>query len=200
MSKFKVTYSNGATPIDPDELKDLVPDYISTMAELNQVEQANIADGFVWAGKQHNEELLTVTFILKLHEKMFNQVWKWAGKMRKSNKNIGVMKEHIMNDLGQLIGDTQFWIEHKTFSNDEIAARFHHRMVQIHVFSNGNGRHARLTTDLLLEKCGEPKFTWGTNGTYTPLEVEGKARTEYINALKLADQGDFSQLIKFARG
>lgn len=199
MSKFKVTYPSGATPIEPDELKDLVPDYISTMAELNQIEQANIADGFVWAEKQNSEELLTVTFILKLHTKMFNQVWKWAGKMRKSNKNIGVMKEHIMNDLGQLIGNTQFWIEHKTFSNDEIAARFHHRLVQIHIFPNGNGRHARLMTDLLLAKCGEPKFTWGTNGVYTPLEVEGKTRTEYINALKLADQDDFSQLIKFAR-
>lgn len=199
MSKFTVTYPSGATPIDPDELKDLIPDYISTMGELNQVEQSNIADGFVWAEKQIQGDILTGTFIFKLHEKMFEQVWKWAGKMRRTNKNIGVMKEHIMNDLGQLLGNTQFWLEHKTFSNDEIAARFHHRLVQIHVFPNGNGRHARLMTDLLLIKNGEPKFTWGSNGAHSPFEVEGKTRTEYITALKKADQDDFSELIKFAR-
>lgn len=199
MSKFKISYPSGATPIDPDELKDLIPDYISTMGELNQVEQSNIADGFLWAHKQNEDEILTGSFIFKLHEEMFNQVWKWAGKMRWSNKNIGVMKENIMSDLGQLLGNTQYWIENKTFSNDEIAARFHHRLVQIHIFPNGNGRHARLMTDLLLIMCGEPKFTWGTNGTYAPLDVEGKTRTEYISVLKLADHGDFSALIKFAK-
>ncbi len=199
MSKFKVTYPSGATPIEPDELKDLIPDYISTMSELNQVEQSNIADGFVWAGKQTHDDLLTATFIFKLHKKMFDQVWKWAGKMRRSNKNIGVMKEHIMNDLGQLLGNTQYWIEYKTFSDDEIAARFHHRLVQIHVFPNGNGRHARLMTDLILMKNGVSKFTWGTNGTYTPLEAEGKTRSDYIAALKKADQNDFNALITFAR-
>lgn len=199
MSKFKVTYPSGATPIDPDELKDLIPDYISTMSELNQVEQSNIADGFVWAGKQNHDDILTASFIFKLHEKMFEQVWKWAGKMRRTNKNIGVMKEQIMNDLGLLLGNADFWIKNSTFPKDEMAARFHHRLVQIHVFPNGNGRHARLMTDLLLLKCGGSKFTWGTNGAYTPLEVEGKTRTEYIAALKQADQNDFSALIKFAR-
>lgn len=196
---MKVIYPNGATPIDPDELKDLIPDYISTMGELNQVEQSNIADAYLWAGKQRYGDLLSATFIFKLHEKMFNQVWKWAGRMRRSNKNIGVMKENIMNELGHLLGNTKFWIENKTFCSDEVAARFHHRLVQVHVFPNGNGRHARLMTDLLLIKSGEPKFTWGATGAYTPLEVEGKTRTEYINALKKADQGAFSDLIKFTR-
>ncbi len=199
MSKLKISYPSGATPIDPDELKDLIPDYISTMGELNQLEQSNIADGFVWAGKQDLDDLLSVTFILKLHENMFKQVWKWAGKTRKSNKNIGVMKETIMTDLGILIGNTNFWIDNKTFSNDEIAARFHHRLVQIHVFPNGNGRHARLMTDLLLQKLGENKFTWGTLGAHTPLEVEGKTRSDYVAALKKADQDDFKDLIKFVK-
>lgn len=199
MSKFKISYPSGATPIDPDELKDLIPDYISTMGELNQLEQSNVADGFVWAGKQVLDDLLSVSFILELHEKMFNQVWKWAGKTRKSNKNIGVMKENIMTDLAILIGNTKFWINNKTFSNDEIAAKFHHRLVQIHVFPNGNGRHARLMTDLLLRKMGENKFTWGTLGTHTPHEVEGKTRSEYIAALKKADKDDFVDLIKFVK-
>ena len=199
MSKFKVSYLSGATPINPDELKDLIPDYISTMGELNQLEQSNIADGFVWAGKQDLDDLLSVTFILKLHENMFKLVWKWAGKIRKSNKNIGVMKENIMTDLAILIGNTKFWIENKTFSHDEIAARFHHRLVQIHVFPNGNGRQARLMTDLLLRKLGENKFTWGTLGTHNQLEIEGKIRSDYIAALKKADKDDFVDLIKFVK-
>lgn len=199
MPKFKISYPSGATSIEPDELKDLVPDYISTMSELNQLEQSNIADGFVWAGKQDLGDLLSVTFILKLHENMFKKVWKWAGKVRRSNKNIGVMKERIMTDLAILIGDTQFWIENKTFATDEIAARFHHRLVQILVFPNGNGRHARLMTDLLLQKLGESKFTWGTLSAQTALEVEGQTRSDYVAALKKADKDDFVDLIKFVK-
>ncbi len=199
MAKLKIVYPSGATPIDPDEVKDLIPDYISTMGELNQAEQSNIADAFVWVGKQNLDELLTGTFIFDLHERMFDQVWKWAGKMRRSNKNIGVSKESIMNDLNQLIGDANYWIDNSTFPKDEIAARFHHRLVQIHIFPNGNGRHARLMTDLLLEKWGERKFTWGTKSAHTPLEVEGKTRLEYISALKASDDGDFAILIQFAR-
>ncbi len=199
MAKFKLSYPSGATPIDPDELRDLIPDYISTMDELNQLEQSNIADGFVWAGKQDLDDLLSVTFVLKLHENLFKQVWKWAGKTRRSNKNIGVIKENIMTDLAILLGNTKFWIENKTFNNDEIAARFHHRLVQIHVFPNGNGRHARLMTDLLLQRLGENEFTWGTLGAHTPLEVEGKTRSNYVAAIKKADKHDFEDLIKFVK-
>lgn len=199
MSKFTIKYPSGAIPIDPDEIKDLIPDYISTLRELNQLEQSNIADAFIWAEKQNLDELLTGTFVFKLHEHMFNQVWKWAGKMRRSNKNIGITKEHIMNEVGKLLENTKYWISHTTFSVDEIAVRFHHRLVQIHVFPNGNGRHARLMTDLLLERCGESKFTWGTKGASTPLEVEGKTRSEYISALKSADKDNFKLLIQFVR-
>ena len=196
MSKFKISYPSGATSIDTDELKDLIPDYISTMGELNQLEQSNIADGFVWAGKQDLDDLLSVTFILKLHKNMFKQVWKWAGKIRKSNENLWVMKENIMTDLAILIGNTKFWIENKTFINDEIAARFHHRLVQIHVYPIGNGRHARLMTDLLLQKLGENKFTWGTLGAHTSLEVEGQTRSDYVAAIQKADIDNFEDLIK----
>lgn len=199
MSKFKIIYLSGATPIDPGEVEDLIPDYISTMGELNQVEQSNIADAFVWGDRQALDELLTGTFVFKLHKRMFNQVWKWAGQTRRSNKNIGVMKEHIMNDLAQLLGDAKYWADNGVFSKDEVAARFHHRLVQIHIFPNGNGRHARLMTDLFLKKYGEPKFTWGTNTAHTPIEVEGKTRAEYITALKSADSGDFELLMKFVR-
>ena len=199
MTKFKIIYPKGATPIELDEIKELIPDYISTMRELNQLEQANIADGFVWADKEPLENLFTATFIFKLHEKMFNQVWKWAGKMRKSNKNIGVMKEQIMNDLGALLKNVEYWIEFKIFNYDEIAVRFHHRLVKIHIFPNGNGRHARLMTDLFLKKCGEHKFTWGRRCENTHFETEGLSRQEYINALVAADNDDYQPLIKFVR-
>lgn len=109
------------------------------------------------------------------------------------------MKEQIMNDLGQLLGNTKWWIENKTFPIDEIAARFHHRLVQIHVFANGNGRHARLMTDLLLEQNGANKFSWGSLNDPSPLEVEGSKRMEYISSLKKADKDDFFDLIKFVK-
>ncbi len=199
MTKFKMTYASGSTPLDPNEILDLIPDYISTMEELNQVEQSNISDAFVWAENQDLSALLTGTFIFKLHERMFNQVWKWAGKIRKSNKNLGASKESIMNDLGQLLNDTEYWIKNKTFINDELAVRFHHRLVQIHIFTNGNGRHARLMTDLLLVYLSEPKFSWGTSQESQLLNVEGKTRNEYLKALRQADQGQFKTLIQFAR-
>lgn len=199
MSKLEIKYPSGATPIDPDEAHQLIPDYISTIGELNQLEQANIADGLLWASKQNGDNLLSATFIFRLHKEIFGQVWRWAGHARTSNKNIGVMKENIMNSLGQLLKDTQYWIDHKTFESDELAARFHHRLVQIHIFPNGNGRHARLMTDLLLKKLGADKFSWGLTKADTQLETEGKIRSEYIDALKKADQDDFGPLIKFAR-
>lgn len=199
MSKFQITYAKGATPIDPSELNDLIPDYVSTMGELNTLEQTNITDAFVWAEKQNLEDLLTASFIFELHKQMLNQVWKWAGKQRNTNKNIGVSKEAIMNDLGILLKDTEFWISHKTYSNDEIATRFHHRLVKIHIFPNGNGRHSRLMADLLLKKLGEAKFSWGINGDLSKLISEGSIRNTYINSLKKADQEEYSDLLKFVR-
>ncbi|NCN39874.1 mobile mystery protein B [bacterium] len=199
MPKFKVIYPSGATPIEPDGLRDLIPDYISTMSELNQAEQSNIADGFVWAEKQIRNDLLNASFTFKLHKKMFDQVWRWAGTIRRTNTNIGVAKENIMSDLAQLLENTRYWMDHNTYEIDEIAARFHRRLVEIHVFPNGNGRHARLMTNLILQKTGVPKFTWGTSKSHTPLEVEGRTRSEYISALKKADRKDFEALIIFAR-
>jgi Fic-DOC domain mobile mystery protein B len=196
---MKLTYPDGATPLDLDEVHNLIPDYISTMSELNQVEQSNISDAFVWAGKQSLTDLLTATFVFKLHKKMFDQVWRWAGKARHSNKNIGVIKEQIANELGRLLGDVQYWTQHKTFSDDEIAMRFHHRLVQIHIFPNGNGRHARLMTDLLLRKNGRARFTWGSKASTAAIEVEGPTRAKYIAALKSADRDDFLELLKFVR-
>jgi Fic-DOC domain mobile mystery protein B len=126
---------------------------------------------------------------------MFGFVWRWAGIFRKTARNIGVDAWKISSDLHNLLADTQCWIEHATFSTDEIAVRFHHRLVWIHPFPNGNGRLARLATDLLLRQLGASRFTWGSGG----LIAISETRQCYISALREADAGDFRPLLAFVR-
>ncbi|MEK7355014.1 MAG: mobile mystery protein B, partial [Bdellovibrionota bacterium] len=161
MAKIVIQFPPGATLLDPDEIGGLIPDYISLQSELNVLEKENVAAGIDWSHSQKDNDVLTSTFIFTLHRKMFGDVWKWAGKPRASNKSIGISKEQILQALGALLKNVEYWITHKTYSNEEIAVRFHHRLVEIHVFNNGNGRHARLMTDLLLRKLGEREFSWG---------------------------------------
>ena len=127
---------------------------------------------------------------------MFGDVWGWAGSFRTSQKNIGIDPWQIATELGQLLGDLNAWIKYDTYPPDEIAARFHHRLAQIHPFPNGNGRHARLMTDLLLEQIlNQPRFTWGREN----LADTGETRNKYIAALQAADQSDFTLLFQFVR-
>lgn len=196
---MKFIYPPGATPLDPNETAGLIPTYITTQGELNELEGKNIENAVQWLRRKKQKDILNVTFALKLHKQMFAEVWKWSGKQRTTNKNIGVMSEQIMNQLGLLFKDTQYWIEHKTYSWDEIATRFHYRLVSIHAFPNGNGRHSRLMTDLLLELNGQDTFSWGSKTESTPIEVEGHIRTSYIAALKAADRGDFKPLLSFVK-
>ena len=199
MSPFPIDYPPGATPLDPNEVDGLIPDYITTQAELNALERENILEAINWAhGRQHSD-VLNATFALDLHKRMLNRVWEWAGTQRTSDKNIGVFKEQISTELAKLFGDAQYWIENNTYSWDEIGARFHHRFVSIHVFVNGNGRHARILTDILLTSNGQEPFSWGMKTSEGALEVEGALRQEYISALKKADQGDYDALVRFVR-
>jgi Fic-DOC domain mobile mystery protein B len=132
----------------------------------------------------------------QLHKKMFGNVWRWAGKFRQSDKNIGVPWFKISIDVKTLCDDVHYWIANKIFAEDEIAARFHHRLVAIHLFPNGNGRHARLIADILLEDIlKKPPFTWGT----VNLAKSGDDRKNYIESLIAADRGDYEPLLKFAR-
>jgi len=200
MSQFPIHYPSGATPLDPDEMDGLIPDYITTQGELNALERENILEASNWAHGRRHSDILHATFVFDLHKRMFNRVWKWAGTQRKSNKTIGVSKEHISSELAQLLGDVKYWIEHSTYRWDEIATRFHHRLVSIHAFVNGNGRHARVMTEILLESNEQKVFSWGMNTSAEALEVEGALRQEYISALKKADQGDYDALLRFVRG
>lgn len=199
MSEFKPDYPPGATPLDANGLDALIPDYITTQGELNTLERENIVEAVRWALGRKHSDFLNATFAFRVHKRMFNRVWKWAGQPRKSNTNIGVFKEQIATELANLFADTKYWIEHQTYTWDEIGARFHHRLVSIHAFVNGNGRHARLMTEILLISGGQEPFSWGMKAAEDELEVEGALRTEYIAALQEADRGDYRRLLRFVR-
>ncbi|MCD4676455.1 MAG: mobile mystery protein B [Desulfobacula sp.] len=187
---------NGATPLDYDEIKGLLPTHITTRGELDFLEMDNINQAIIWSGNLKSKDILNAAFICKLHKKMFSNVWKWAGKFRKSNKNIGIPSIQIAVGLQTLCDDSEAWIEFNTYPPDEFAAIFHHRLVSIHPFANGNGRHARLMADLILEKIFAAKaFSWGRGS----LANQNKIRAKYINALKLADEHDYSLLLEFVR-
>ncbi|MFQ5853069.1 MAG: mobile mystery protein B [Candidatus Binatia bacterium] len=186
----------GATPLDPDEAEGLIPEHLSTRGELNAWEQVNVAKADNWLRRQQNgRSVLNMGFLRELHRQMFSDTWKWAGKFRWTLKNIGVPPETIPEQTYNLLADTRYWIEHHTYSVDEIAVRFHHRLVAIHPFPNGNGRHGRLMTDALLRKLHAPPFTWGSGS----IDDRGAVRDRYIHALRSADSGDYAPLLAFVR-
>ncbi len=186
--------NDGQTPLSEEEREGLIPSYITLRAELNEAEQANILEAEEWAFKR-KRNVLDIDFLNELHKRMFGRVWTWAGTSRTTDKNIGVDAYRIRTDLQELINDGTYWVENGTYEPDEIAARFHHRLVFIHPYPNGNGRHARLATDLLLRTLDQPRFTWGSQNLTDP----GQTRTLYIEALRAADNHDFSLLLAFAR-
>lgn len=195
---LNLNYINGQTPLDEDEKEGLKIPTITTRGELDEFEQLNIEKAVEWTLKNKFaiERILTEEFIKELHKRMFGDVWQWAGEFRKSNKNIGVDKFMIGIELRNLIDDCKYWISNKTFSYDEISLRFSHRIVQIHLFPNGNGRHSRLIGDILINHVFKLLvFTWGRKD----LLHKGEARQLYLFALREADQGSYAKLLKFAR-
>jgi len=190
------TASDGNTPLSPEELASLIPN-LATKEELNEWERENILLAREWARADRTSpvDLVSDPYIRKLHAKMFDQTWKWAGQYRTTEKNFGIPFHEIRESLATLIGDVRYWVEQATFTPDEIAVRLHYRLVVIHPFPNGNGRHARLIADLLVMKFGRPAFTWGA----TDLVLPGEARTGYLQALRTADGGDIQPLLRFAR-
>lgn len=187
---------SGATPLDPDEAGDLIPGHVSTRGQLNAWEQVNIASALTWLeNRRDNDSILTIGFVKGLHRRMFSDTWKWAGTFRWTMKNIGVFPEAITEQLTNLLADTDYWIQHDTYAADEIGVRFHHRLVSIHPFPNGNGRHARLMTDALLRQVSTTPFSWGSGS----IDDHGDVRGRYIHALQCADAGDYDRLRDFVR-
>jgi Fic-DOC domain mobile mystery protein B len=192
-------YIDGQTPLDEDEKEGLLIPTIATRGELDEFEQQNIEQAVLWTLRRSfkADAVFTEEFIRAVHKRMYNNIWAWAGEFRKTNKNIGVDKWQIPTDLRNLLDDTKFWYANNTYSPDELTIRFKHRLVSIHCFPNGNGRHSRLMADIVIEKIfKQPVFTWGT----ASLVKQGDARTVYLNAIKAADKGDIQPLINFARG
>ncbi len=184
-----------ATPLTPDEREDLIPTHITLRRELNELEQTNIAKANQWAFER-KRDVLDESFLKGLHKRMFGDVWKWAGEYRKTEKNIGVNPPfRIQPEIRQIIEDVKYWIANKSYQPDEIAVRFHHRLVAVHPFPNGNGRWSRLAADALITQLGGARFTWGG----TNLQAAVDARKRYIDALQAADKHDLEPLIRFAR-
>lgn len=189
-------YMEGETPLDPDELEGLRFPHVTTRRELNELEQASIDDGMLWLRRQRRVDVLSDQFCRSLHEKLFGQVWRWGGSYRRTEKNIGVDPLYIGVELRGLFDDTRYWVQNGTYQPLEAGARFHHRLVSIHPFPNGNGRHARVMSDLLLEKLyrADP-IDWAGG---QDLQRSNDRRDQYIAALRAADGKDYGPLFRFA--
>lgn len=186
-----------ATPLTFEEEQQLIPAYVTTRDQLNVLEQAAYLQGVRALGRRRltAARILTEAWLLSAHKILFGDIWKWAGKIRTSERSIGVAHWEIRARLRVLLDDVGIWLQYGTYPPDEIAVRFHHRLVLIHCFVNGNGRHARLVADLLVERLGRPPFTWGSGS----IVGAGEVRRRYISALKAADDGEYELLIEFAR-
>lgn len=183
------------TPLTAEEREQLIPTYITLRSEMNEAEQVNIAQANRWLERARKRDVLDDGFLRALHKRMFGDVWKWAGQYRLTPRNIGIDAYRIPVEVRQLVDDVRFWVENETYAPDEIAVRFSHRLVSIHPFPNGNGRHSRMAGDLLIMQLGQPRFTWGR----TSLVNAGETRKAYVAALQIADSGGIDTLLEFAR-
>jgi len=193
---ISLDYPSGATPLDPDEAAGLIPSHITTHGQLNEWELVNIVEGERWAFSRKQVNLLDIDFVRRLHKRMFGDTWRWAGIFRSTEKNIGIDPVRIQPALLDLFKDVGTQLEHQSYSLDEIAARFSHRLVSTHPFANGNGRLSRTMTDLLLVREGVERFSWGAGSN---LVVESETRQMYLGALRAADARDYAPLLAFVR-
>ena len=186
---------HGATPLDPEEREGLKHRHIRTRGELDELEQENIGQGLMWLARARNVDLFDDAVIRRIHKKLFGDVWRWAGRYRATEKSIGVAPHMISTDLRTLLDDARFWVEERTYAPLEAAGRFHHRMVKIHPFANGNGRHARICADAMLVRMYDhPAIDWGGG---RDLQVDTGRRNKYIAALRAADGNDYARLFDF---
>jgi Fic-DOC domain mobile mystery protein B len=191
-------YIEGQTPLEQDEIHGLLIPTIATRGELDEFEQNNIEKAIMWTMNRSfkADVIFNERFVRKLHIQMYGDVWSWAGEFRRTNKNLGEDWWKISIELKYLLDDVIYWCKNNTFPPDEIAIRFKHRLVSIHCFPNGNGRHSRLMADIIIEKIyKKPIFSWGASD----LSKEGDTRKTYLRAVKTADNGNYNLLLEFAR-
>lgn len=195
---MELAYNYGQTPLDEDEKDGLLIKSVSTHGELNELEQLNIEKAELWRhlNPPSANKALTEDFVKKLHQRMFGNVWSWAGHFRRSNKNIGIEWTEIPTRLRYLLDNAKYWIDHQVYDLDELAIRFKYEIVKIHCFPNGNGRHSRIMADILIESLGGESFTWNGSNMVKP----DQTRKRYIDAIKEVDKTDnIVPLIQFAR-
>jgi Fic-DOC domain mobile mystery protein B len=185
---------DAATPLTPEERDGLIPTHIALRRELNDLEQQNILDADLWAFRRRRDPV-SEPFGRRLHRRMFGRVWRWAGVYRSTDKNTGVAPTAIHQRLYAAYDDFGFWQANDTYPPDQLAVRFHHTLVVVHPFANGNGRWSRLMTDILLARMGQSRFTYGSSS----LRSDDETRRSYVQALRAADQHDFTLLVTFAR-
>ncbi|NRB10720.1 MAG: mobile mystery protein B [Rickettsiaceae bacterium] len=191
---MKFRYAKGATPLTQDDIHNLIPSYLNLQSQLDEWEQFNIIKAENWAFSAKRNNILTIEYIKQLHYKMFCDTWKWPGKFRTYQTNIGVESIYIAQELKILVDDVEFWLNNNTYNLRELAVRLHHRLVFIHPFPNGNGRLSRLIADIFINQYDQPIFTWGKNN----LIKDSLTRDDYLKYLKQADKGDLTNLVKFA--
>ena len=194
-----LVYEKGQTPLSEEETEGLLIPSITTREELDEFEQQNIEKAVEWyllRRKFKADKILTEEFIQSVHKRMLGDVWAWAGQLRMSEKTMGIPWYQIPVRLRQLLDNCKYWVDNKTFSDEEISIRFKHELVAIHLFPNGNGRHSRLLGDIMMKQVfKKPKFSWG----HKNLIDKSKTRDAYIKALQKGDLGDFQDLINFAQ-
>ncbi len=196
---LEIEYEKGQTPLSEEEMEGLLIPSITTREELDEFEQQNIQMAFEWYLHRRRfkaDKILTEEFIQGVHKRMLGDVWAWAGQLRMSEKTIGIPWHQIPVQLRQLLDDCRHWVENKTFTEEEISIRFKHRLVAIHLFPNGNGRHSRLLGDIMMRQVFKKSiFSWGQKN----LVDKGKTREAYIKALKKGDLSEFQELMDFAQ-
>lgn len=191
----EMDYPEGATPLDPDELEGLKFRHVTTRGQLDHLEQANIQEGLRWLSRRKNADILNEAFVRELHKKLFGEVWTWAGTFRTTEKNIGIDPRQVAVQLRMLLDDARYWVENNTYSPIETAVRFHHKLVYIHLFPNGNGRHARIMADAVLTNVLKLKpIDWASGHD---LQAMSYHRRAYIHSLQEADKGDCRLLLDF---
>jgi len=192
---MKFDSPEGATPLSPDDMADLKFAHITTRGELDELEQANITEGLMWLNRRRGGDILDSTFVRTLHTRLFGDVWGWAGALRLREMNIGIEPYLISEQLHALLGNARYWVKKDVYPPLEAAARFHHRMVEIHLFTNGNGRHARIAADIYLnDYFDHPAIDWAAG---YDLQTQNERRDNYIKALQKADRGEFDILLEF---
>jgi len=182
----------GQTVLSPVEKKGLKLTHISNMKELDEAEQMNINEGLLWLQGQKSEDYISEDFFQKLHLKLFGKVWRWAGVYRHTNKNIGIDYWKVPREMNGFVENANYWLKNKSYPDwPEFLAHFHHKLVFIHPFPNGNGRFSRIVTNHLCKMNQHEAPTWQAH-------LEPKVRRgHYIKSLREADDKQYSKLIDF---